>query len=522
VKNIATRTPALGLLALVAGLFLIASPPLSSRPPADPMRGPGPADFYVSPNGKASNNGSLSAPWDLATALYQSQGVKPGSMIWIRAGHYGNGSTIFRTRLLGTPDAPIVVRAYPHERATIDGWVQVGCCNGDPQPASGGYVWFWGLEFANSIKDRTGGAAGPPDWGKSAVPDAIDSWAPGTRFINLVIHDTREGIGWWTEAGAGEAYGNIVYYNGFQGPDRGHGHGIYVQNKSGTKVLEDNIVFDQFGLGIHGYGSATAWVRDIVLRGNIVFNNGTISRRGLHDDNILFGVGTGVDNLTLDQNFTYHTPADDQGHSSIGWQFSPLNDSANIVNNYWIGGDIALFLARWNKVTFNHNMVFSNSKILVNVEMLANQSFANYQWDHNRYFGSGIFSIGGRQMPWVLWRSSAKVDANSQFTPGRPTGIWAFVRPNKYEKGRANIVIYNWDRKSPVPVNAASVLTRGQRFEVRDVQNFFGPPVCTGLYQGGPLEIPMTGLAVAAPNGQVPTPPKHSAPEFGAFVLLPS
>jgi hypothetical protein len=32
----------------------------------------------------------------------------------------------------------------------------------------------------------------------------------------------------------------------------------------------------------------------------------------------------------------------------------------------------------------------------------------------------------------------------------------------------------------------------------------------------------MTGLAVAAPNGNVPTPPKHSAPEFGAFVLLPS
>jgi hypothetical protein len=32
----------------------------------------------------------------------------------------------------------------------------------------------------------------------------------------------------------------------------------------------------------------------------------------------------------------------------------------------------------------------------------------------------------------------------------------------------------------------------------------------------------MMGLTPAKPNGNVPTPPKHSAPEFGAFVLLPA
>jgi hypothetical protein len=353
------------------------------------------------------------------------------------------------------------------------------------------------------------------------MPNAIDSWAPGTRFINLVIHDTREGIGWWSEAGAGEAYGNIIYYNGFQASDRGHGHGIYVQNKSGTKRIEENIVFDQFGIGIHAYGSSKAWVRDIVLCGNVVFNNGTIASRGRHDENFLFGVGTGVDGITLDSNFTYHTPSDDQGHSIVGWQFSPNNKNATILNNYWIGGDISLLVARWEHVSFDHNTAFSNSQVLISLDPLAGQPVSGYEWNNNRYFGSGTFSYCGKRTNWDEWRSSTGFDGRSQFQAGRPTGVWTFVRPNKYEPGRANIVIYNWDRKPSVAVSLAGAIARGARFQIRDAQNFFGPPVKMGTYTGSLVEIPMSGLTPASPNGSVPVAPKHSAPEFGAFVLLP-
>ncbi len=47
-------------------------------------------------------------------------------------------------------------------------------------------------------------------------------------------------------------------------------------------------------------------------------------------------------------------------------------------------------------------------------------------------------------------------------------------------------------------------------------------PVVTGRYDGKPVVIPMTGLTVAAPIGlpaKYKTPP-HTAPEFGAFVLM--
>ncbi|MEZ5365665.1 MAG: hypothetical protein R2748_25885 [Bryobacterales bacterium] len=51
-----------------------------------------------------------------------------------------------------------------------------------------------------------------------------------------------------------EIYGNHIYYNGWKGPNRTHGHGIYSQNNTGAKLLAENIVHDQFADGVHLYG----------------------------------------------------------------------------------------------------------------------------------------------------------------------------------------------------------------------------------------------------------------------------
>jgi len=270
------------------------------------------AKFYASPDGTPAGDGSIAHPWDIVTALAQpSTIVPPGSTIWVRGGTYGTGTTIFHSSLVGTPSAPIVVRQYPGERAIINGWLQIGCCDQDPHPDQGAYVWFWGLEFASSITDRTGSPAGPPDYGASAILNAVDSWAPGTRLINLIIHDTRQGVGFWKEATNSEVYGCLIYNNGFQASDRGHGHGIYVQNNNGTKLLAENIIFDQFGVGIHAYGTDQTYIRNITAEGNIVFNNGSVSTGGQNDDNILFASGTGLQNIVVRNNYTYHTPDND-------------------------------------------------------------------------------------------------------------------------------------------------------------------------------------------------------------------
>jgi hypothetical protein len=98
--------------------------------------------------------------------------------------------------------------------------------------------------------------------------------------------------------------------------------------------------------------------------------------------------------------------------------------------------------------------------------------------------------------------------------------VWTFVRPNRYEPGRANIAIYNWNLQSTVAVDVSGVLTPGKTYVVKDAQNFFGPPVASGTYSGGTITIPMTGLTVATPVGNVPSRPGHTGPEFGAFVVV--
>ena len=476
---------------------------------------------YVSPAGSVGADGSIDRPWNLITALAQPGSVRPGDTIWLRGGTYGTGRDIFRSRLLGTAGAPIIVRPYAGERAIINGWLQVGCCDRDPHPDAGGYVWFWGLEFASSVMDRTGQPAGPPSWGESAVLDSADTWAKGSKFINNTIHDTRMGISMWMEALDAEAYGNIIYNNGFQASDRGHGHGFYIQNDSGTKYVTDNIIFNQFDNGIQAYGSDKAFVRNIQLEGNVAFNNGVIASgrdAGPRADNIVFAGGGGVRGVRLLNNYFFHTPQSNMGYNELGW--GGENQDIVAENNDFMGGFEAVAMGNWQSVTFRNNRVYSQGKY--NVKLSTSNPNPGYAWNNNTYYGSGLFSINGAGAFFDTWIAKSHFDANSWFRSGDPTGIWTIVRPNRYEQGRANIVVYNWDLASSVTVDVSGVLTRGRRFEVRDAQNFFGPAIVSGTFDGSLVRIPMNGLAVAAPHGNVPNQPHHTAPQFGVFVLLSS
>ncbi len=76
------------------------------------------ADFYVTPTGKSAGDGSPESPWSLAKAFSHPASVKPGDTIWLRGGTYVGP---FASQLKGTASKPIIVRQYPGERVTIDG-----------------------------------------------------------------------------------------------------------------------------------------------------------------------------------------------------------------------------------------------------------------------------------------------------------------------------------------------------------------------------------------------------------------
>ncbi len=466
-------------------------------------------EFFVSPSGSAKGDGSIDFPWDLVTALNHPRAVRPGDTIWLRGGVYGDGSglTEFRSKLTGTSDRPIVLRRYANERAIVNGWLYI----------QGANTWYWGFEISSTVTDRTG----RPD-GASKNVNSVDSYGPGVKLINLVLHDTRQGIGIWNEAPDNEAYGNIIYFNGFQASDRGHGHGVYVQNTTGTKLISDNIIFNQFGSGIHGYATERSSVRNVTVQGNIVFSNGGISADGAFTDNIIFAADSGLQNILIQDNYTYYPPTKAAGYSRLGWEWSPANQNVIVRRNYWIGGYTSLMVYRWAKVAFNRNVVMMDRNYLMMFDKLPDQNPKSYDWNDNTYYGTGKWFYSGKETNDIAeWRTISGFDSNSQQVRGQPTGVWKIMRPNKYERGRANIVIYNWDLLDKVGVDLSPFLTEGDRYEIRDVQDFFGSPVASGTYDGKLISLRMSGLECGTPVGVVPTKPQHTCPQFGAFVLLP-
>jgi hypothetical protein len=464
-------------------------------------------EFFVAPDGNPNGTGSRANPWDLATAFGRPAAVQPGDVIWLRGGTYGTGTTTYTSSLIGTADQPVTVRQFPGERATINGGLIINGAN----------AAYWGFEVASLLTGRTGSTSDRDD----QAPDAISVFGPGTKFINLVVHDAREGFGFWQPAENAEIYGCLIFHNGWQGPDRGHGHGIYTQNQNGIKTIADNIIFNQFGLGIQAYGTDTtkAFVQGYSVDGNVIFDNGALSRDG-YTDNLLFGIASPISNLHVTNNYTYDMPSANMGGSRVGWGFGGVNRDAVVTGNYFMGGYFSVELWNWSTLQFSGNSVYSPNSADVYLQLASGQNTAAYSFDRNTYYGANQFYFLGQLRDWTSWRSSAQIDAHSSYKTGPPTGQWIFVRPNKYEAGRANIVIYNWDLQPSAAVDLSTVLKVGDTFEVRDAENYFGPPAVSGKYTGSPVKVPMSGLTVMSPNGAVPRAPQHTAPQFGAFVLL--
>jgi hypothetical protein len=116
-------------------------------------------------------------------------------------------------------------------------------------------------------------------------------------------------------------------------------------------------------------------------------------------------------------------------------------------------------------------------------------------------------------------------DLNSKYIDEAPTETKVFVRRNAYDTNRATILVYNWQQANTVNVDVNGIISTGDSYELRNVQDYFGD-VVSGTYSGGMLSISMNGRSRAKPIGydQVsdwyhdPLQP-NTFPTFGAFVL---
>jgi hypothetical protein len=72
-----------------------------------------------------------------------------------------------------------------------------------------------------------------------------------------------------------------------------------------------------------------------------------------------------------------------------------------------------------------------------------------------------------------------------------------------------------------VSANLSGVLAVGQRYEVRNAQNFYGTPVASGTYGGGSISFPMTAIAPPKPVGGSLATLQSTGTTFQSFVVIP-
>lgn len=476
--------------------------------------------WYVSPRGISMNKGTAAEPWDLATALGDGPGqadVRPGDLIWLTAGRY---TGTFVSTIKGTAQEPIIVRAMPGARVIID----KAAANIAKQPAlkvKGPWVWFWGIEVMNSSTDRRRNS---PYSGKDQPwrGSGVDIYAPNVKLINMIFHDNGQGI--WDKEDMTEVHGSLFFYNG----NNKREHGLYIGNSSGTKYITDNIVFAQGGYGILAHSdSHSSSQKGLHIEGNISFNNGMLTADDQKTGNLQVGGVTGVsaERVVVMSNYIYNSPtnAANKNHGvRMGYE-DMLNRDVKLLDNY-IVSETPLRLLWWENIQFQGNTIFSSGES-VELKVPRGLNSFGYRWDFNTYFAEGAtgpkFANDSGVHAFSPWRRSTGLDRNSQVIAARPSGLEVFVRPNRYEAGRANIVVFNWDLRDQVEVDVSNVLTAGTQFEIRDAQNYFGEPVLRGIYRGGALQLPTRLSKVAAPIGNVERVPAHTAPQFLVFVIQP-
>jgi Bacterial Ig-like domain (group 2)/Right handed beta helix region len=430
------------------------------------------AGYFVSPSGSSGADGSMAHPWSLAAALAGGNGhVQPGDTIWLRGGTY-RGS--FTSTVSGTSGKPVVIRQYPGEHALING---AGAARtATILDVTGPWVVLWGFEITDTDADRTWSQTG-----NAGRPHGLANYASHTKYISLLVHDAGTGI--YNDANQSdvEIVGCVFYNNGWQGPDRGHGHGVYIRSNTGPVTARDNVMFNQFGYGIHVYTNpGEAKLNNVHLDDNIVFDNGLLSNNS-SSANILLGGDDTADRDDVSGNVLWYATSSTSINLRVGYG-SLVNGSVSLTNNYVAGGSPVLDLGYWKSLTANGNNFLGTSSLL------------------------------SLEDPSV---SSSKF--SGQTSSSMPSTTKVFTRKVPYETGRVNVAVFNWGKAGTVSVNLDGMLPLGSQYEIHNVQDMNGSPVVSGTFTGGSVTVPIQAVSAPAPVGWSKRP--GTGTDFAAFVV---
>lgn len=503
-------------IALLVPLMLGCSSDTPTSTPAPQIDAPH-AGFFVSPAGTNRGDGSAANPWDLATAISQPGIVHPGDTIWVHAGTYQG---TFKSALTGTTAAPVVLRAYPGERAIIDGRFEV----------DGSYAYYWGLEFTYSDPQRATSTPGstPADYERQHVTLMV--LGGYNKLINLMLHDMGNGFFSGSSAPGVELYGSLVYNNGWIGPDRGHGHGLYLQNNTDTKRIVDNVIFNNFSTGLKMGGTDVAQLKNFFVDGNAVWGSGgpALAQYGWQINVHAQGGAGSLGNIEFSNNsvFTIGVHAMQFGQFTPAVAQFPLNVHDNVVQGESEFNEWKALTVQNNRFTGGATPITGQDRLIL-VRLPDSVAVSAYSWSGNAYaampsaFPTFYVYANGASLNFAdiaAWRQGTGWDKDGSATVGTFPGTRVIVRPNAYESGRANVIVWNWSGASSVSVNLSNVLKSGDHYVVHHVYDMFGPPVTSGTYSGAAITLPAGDYTPPAPLGMT-APPPSTGGVFNVFVV---
>jgi hypothetical protein len=99
-------------------------------------------------------------------------------------------------------------------------------------------------------------------------------------------------------------------------------------------------------------------------------------------------------------------------------------------------------------------------------------AFDNFENITNPIFNHNAYYLGTlSNMTFAQWKNFSGQDANSSYSGTLPTATRHYVIQNRYESGRAQIVVYNWGNRNNLLVDLSTVLSVGSTFQIWDVLN---------------------------------------------------
>jgi hypothetical protein len=235
--------------AILAALLVVTALAASGSASATPT-----CELVASPSGSDAAAGTVTAPFQTAQKLVDS--LQPGQTGCLRAGTYEEDVTM---RHGGTAGAPIVIRSYPGEIATLVGRLRLAP-GADYTTVSD--MTLVGLEHGHECS-------------KMCASPTVD--ADHTTFVRDDVTNEHADTICFLLGDSGGVYGTANYttieddriHDCGALPATNYDHGIYAEETYGSQIV-DNLIYDNADRGIQLYPQAIA----TLIRGNVIDGNG--------------------------------------------------------------------------------------------------------------------------------------------------------------------------------------------------------------------------------------------------------